>query len=144
LRVFNYAPKFTAAANADLAVYKGSLGDVRLLADASYTGSFFFYANATGYIPGVYTPAGPFGLGGTAPPLASTTEAGALTLVNFSVRWEEFPLGPHHTWASLWVKNAFDAHELTGAINFGDAFGQLTTGQFNDPRTYGLAVGMKW
>jgi hypothetical protein len=50
---------------------------------------------------------------------------------------------PDNFWyAKVWVKNAFDKDNVTGSYTGADSQGLFTNLFIEDPRTYGLTLGM--
>src|SRR5574337_236935 len=45
---------------------------------------------------------------------------------------------------ALWVNNLTNKEHLDNIMDFGPGFGNLRTGNFNDPRTFGVTVTARW
>ncbi len=88
--------------------------------------------------------------GGTLPaydatqPVAGDTKVDSVGLLNLRLALTEIPLGEGEAEAALWVRNATDEEHASNFIDFGPAFGNLTTSYWQDPRMYGASVTYRW
>jgi iron complex outermembrane receptor protein len=65
-------------------------------------------------------------------------------ILNLRLKLENINLWGNTASASLWVKNASDQAQIANKIDFGPGFANLTPAYFNEPRTFGLSLVMKW
>ena len=134
IRVVPHAPKWQASFSADWTAYEGGDGNhLNVLVDVRHVSSYYFYADATEMRPDF-----------PSWHRASTSRTEPMTFVDAQLRWDDIPLASGKAYAALWAKNLFNTRKVINGIDFGAAFGGLLTGNYNDPRTYGLTVGMKW
>ena len=45
---------------------------------------------------------------------------------------------------AVWARNLTDEHRTANFIPFGAAFGGMTSVYYNEPRTYGVTLGVKF
>jgi iron complex outermembrane receptor protein len=133
-RVIPHAPTWQLSAGMDAQLLQRAQRDsVHLLVDWRYTSSYYLY-------PYAKDPSAAFPL----VPAASAVEAEALGLLDAQLRWENIQLGQTSAWVSLWGRNLTDTVKKQNGIDFGASFGDLNIASYNEPRTYGLSLGLKF
>ena len=133
-RVIPHAPKWQLSAGMDSRLLQRAAQDsVHLLVDWRYTSSYYLYPYAK-----IATPDFPL------VPVASSVAAEALGLLDAQLRWENIQLTSTKAWVSLWGRNLGDVTKKQNGINFGASFGDLNIANFNEPRTFGISVGLKF
>jgi iron complex outermembrane recepter protein len=133
-RVIPHAPTWQFSAGMDARLLQRAQGDsVHLLVDWRYTSSYYLY-------PYAKIPSPDFPL----VPAASAVEAEALGLLDAQFRWEDVKIGSTNAWVSLWGRNLTNTVKKQNGIDFGASFGDLNIASYNEPRTYGVSVGLKF
>jgi len=131
-QAFPQAPKITASAGVDATLLQAPWGNVHALID---------YAHSDDYYNQVFDkrPAS-----ATVSNSAQLSRAESSDLVNATLQAANIALNQGSLEISLWSHNLFDAHRSTGGVNFGPAFGMLSTRFYNVPRTYGVDATYKF
>ena len=130
-RAYVYAPKNTLNLLVDTVLARTSMGTLRGVVDYNYTDSYYLYA----YQLTVTDP----GSAGAANTLIKPSG-----IVNLRLNLENISLWGNNATASLWVRNATDNAQIANKIDFGPGFANLTPAYFNEPRTFGVSLGVKW
>ena len=130
-RAFIFAPKNTLNLLVDSVIARTSVGTLRGVVDYSYSDSYYLY---------------PYQLNSADP--TSATAVNTLIepsgILNLRLKLENINLWGNTASASLWVKNATDQAQIANKIDFGPGFANLTPAYFNEPRTFGVSLAMKW
>ena len=135
-RAFPHAPKnsFNVALDARLA--QGSWGVLRGVVDYTYTGEFFTYAYQLASSGPDYNPN---------QQVAANSMVRSVGLTNARLALSEMHFGRSvKADLALWVRNLADIKHPNNFIDFGPAFGSLTTAYWDDPRTYGATLNVRW
>ncbi|HUS24913.1 MAG TPA: TonB-dependent receptor [Candidatus Binatia bacterium] len=137
-RAFVHAPRHSYNVVLDSRLVEGHWGELRAVADYVWTAAFYTY---------------PYQLKPDPDPLptdkqqeAEDTKVQAHGLLNARLAWSQIPLGGTSTLElALWGRNLMDDATANNFIDFGPgAFQSLTTANFEEPRTYGIAGVLRW
>jgi len=130
-RAFIFAPKNTLNLLLDAVIARTSVGTLRGVVDYSYSDSYYLY---------------PYQLNSADPTsaVAANTLIEPSGILNLRLKLENINLWGNTASVSLWVKNASDQAQIANKIDFGPGFANLTPAYFNEPRTFGLSLVMKW
>jgi len=132
-RSFPHAPEHTVSLLADVRIAQMSWGELRGLADFSYTSSMYAY---------------PYQLETIDPTraTASNTKVDSYGLLNLRLTLADMPLGESGTGEfSLWARNVTDKQLPVNFIDFGPGFfADYTLAYFQEPRTYGATFTYRW
>lgn len=126
---FAFVPKWTASAGFEAQLYDSDNAVVTLAADLSHSSGYSSlpYSKDPAVDPNIYS-----------------TQVGALTTVDARLIVSDIPVGNSALQATLFGKNLFNAAERTAGIDFGAAFGNIVTRNYNWPRTWGLDLTLKF
>ncbi len=132
-RSFPHAPEHTLNLMADARLAQTAWGELRALADYSYTASFYAYAYQLETID-------------TRRATAGNTEVDAYGLLNLRLSLSEIPVGgPGSAEFTLWARNVTDEQDPVNFIDFGPGFfSNYTLAYFQEPRTYGASFSYRW
>lgn len=132
-RSFPHAPEHTLNLMVDARLARASWGELRGIADYSYTSSFYAYAYQLETIDPTRATAG-------------NTEVDALGLLNLRLAMTDIPLGrAGRGELALWVRNVTDEQQAVNFIDFGPGFFQnYTLAYYQEPRTYGATFSYRW
>ena len=127
-RSFPHAPEHTLNLTADARLAQTAWGELRALADYSYTDSFYAYAYQLETID-------------TRRATAGNTEVDAYGLLNLRLALSEIPVGGSGSAEfTLWARNVTDEQDPVNFIDFGPGFfSNYTLAYFQEPRTYGAS-----
>lgn len=131
-RAFIHSPKWQASVSLDWrAAEFGNGSQLNLIGDLNYTGKYFGY---------------PYALVGTtaAGQNAYDTQTPERTIVDLRAVLGNLPMGNATGSVSVFAKNVFDVNKPFNYIDFGAAFGGMTTANFIQPRTYGVTFGVNF
>lgn len=131
-RAFIHAPKYQINLSTDWTAWRGSSwGKLNLVADMKFQDSYYNF---------------PYALVGTSPggQNATNTISPDRTVIDARAVLSDLPIAGGDWQLSVWGKNLFNIQKPLNYIDFGGAFGGLTTTNFIDPRTYGLTLGVKF
>ena len=132
-RAFPHAPEHTFNLMADTRFAQTEWGELRGIADYSYTSSFYPY---------------PYQLTTVDPTRATAghTKVDGLGLLNLRLALVDIPLGSAGAGEfALWARNVTDEQSPTNFIDFGPGFFQnYTLAYFQEPRTYGATFTYRW
>ncbi len=136
-RVFTQAPEHTLSLGLDARLLQRDWGTVRYNMFYNYTSSFYPYPYQIARSGPLYDPT---------QAVAGDTRVKSVGIVNARLALTDFQLGSGSTTGelALWVNNLTDEDHVANFIDFGPAFGSLTTAFFNDPRTYGVTLSAKF
>lgn len=134
-RAVIHAPKHTVNLLLDARLAEADYGTWRFIADYSYKTSWYSYPYQLAYSGPRHDPS---------QPVAGDSWVPATRLLNLRLALTEIPLGNGHGEAALWVRNATDEDRVLNFIDFGPAFGNLTTSYWQDPRMYGASFTYRW
>jgi iron complex outermembrane receptor protein len=123
-RPFGYAPRWTGGASGDLTIFKGDRDDLHLLADYSYSSSYYVQVSSLAQPTATIAS-------------AQTTKAGSLQLVDMRLQLTRELADKRSVQFAVWVKNLFDVSSRVGGVDFGTSFAQATVSFYNLPRTFG-------
>ena len=132
-RSFPHAPEHTLNLTADARLAQTAWGELRALADYSYTDSFYAYAYQLETID-------------TRRATAGNTEVDAYGLLNLRLALSEIPVGGSGSAEfTLWARNVTDEQDPVNFIDFGPGFfSNYTLAYFQEPRTYGASFSYRW
>ncbi len=66
-------------------------------------------------------------------------------LANARLALGQIPIGQTgRAEVALWIRNIGDIKHANNFIDFGPGFGSLTTAFWDEPRTYGGTISVKW
>ncbi len=135
-RAFPHAPKNSFSAALDVRFAQGAWGTLRGMLDYTYTSDFYTYAYQLASSGPNYNPT---------QQVAANTMVRSVGLANARLSLGNVHLGSSATAElSLWVRNLADIKHANNFIDFGPAFGSLTTAYWDDPRTYGATINLRW
>ena len=66
------------------------------------------------------------------------------TVLDLRAVFSQFAIGPGKASLSIWGKNVLNDKSANYFIPFGPAFLNLVTANYNDPRTYGVTLGLRY
>ncbi len=132
-RAFPHAPEHTFNLMAEMRFAQTEWGELRGLADYSYTSSYYTY---------------PYQLATIDPTRATAghTEVDGLGLLNLRLALVDIPLGSTGAGEfAIWARNVTDEQPPTNFIDFGPGFFQnYTLAYFQEPLTYGATFTYRW
>ncbi|HQW09279.1 MAG TPA: TonB-dependent receptor [Steroidobacteraceae bacterium] len=132
-RSFPHAPEHTVSLLADAKFARTAWGELRGMADYSYTSAFFAY---------------PYQLTTVDPTraTAANTEVEGYGLLNLRLTLADIPLGESGTGEfALWSRNVTDEQPPVNFIDFGPGFfANYTLAYYQEPRTYGATFTYRW
>lgn len=128
-RALPHAPENTLGVGIDIALADTAWGSWKLIADYQYVDEYFTY---------------PYSLDRSEARNAYNTQVDSRGIIDASLVLSDIPFGDQNMKLTLWGKNIGDEEYIANYIDFGPAFGGLTTGYFGEPMTYGLTASMKW
>lgn len=130
-RAFPHTPEYTAAVGVDWRAAEGDWGQLNIIGDLSMVSKYHTY---------------PYALRAPNPSdqIADTTQSAGRTMVNLSANVTKIPVGGSEVKISGWIRNLTQENNPNNFIDFGPGFGGLLLGNFPDPRTYGLTVGVEF
>lgn len=127
-----YRPKYTAAVNLNYKVTEFSNGMKPIIdINARYTGDQFYLSALGSAVPYALNPT-----------LARLISDNAAWVVDARFTLADIPLAGSKAKISLWSKNLFDDRKMTNATDA--TGGAIVNGQFRQPRTYGVDVGVEF
>jgi iron complex outermembrane receptor protein len=131
-RVIPYVSKLTASAGVDATLVQAPWGQVRATIDYSHADDYYTLAfDRRPRSAAIRSSAQP-------------TRAQSIDLVDATLQLTDTKVALGSLEISLWSHNLFNVHRFVGGVDFGAAFGNLTTGFYNTPRTYGADVTLKF
>ena len=132
-RSFPHAPEHTLNLTVDARLAQTAWGELRALADYSYTSSFYPYAYQLDTVD-------------TRRATAGNTKVDDYGLLNLRLALKEIPVGDNGTAEfSLWTRNVTDEDQPVNFIDFGPGFfSDYTLAYFLEPRTYGASFTYHW
>jgi iron complex outermembrane receptor protein len=132
-RSFPHAPEHTVSLLADAKFAKTAWGELRGMADYSYTSEFYAY---------------PYQLTTVDPTRATAgnTKVKGYGLLNLRLTLADMPLGESGTGElALWSRNVTDEQPPVNFIDFGPGFfANYTLAYYQEPRTYGATFTYRW
>ena len=132
-RSFPHAPEHTVSFLADAKFARTAWGELRGMADYSYTSAFFAY---------------PYQLTTLDPTraTAANTEVEGYGLLNLRLTLADIPLGESGTGEfALWSRNVTDEQPPVNFIDFVPGFfANYTLAYYQEPRTYGATFTYRW
>lgn len=135
-RAYVHAPRNTLSLGVDARLARTPWGTLKGLADYTFTDSFYLYAYQLATSGPGFDPA---------KPVAGNTQIKSIGLVNLRLALTDIRIGNAGKGeVALWVRNAADEKRIGNMIDFGPGFGNLTTANFIDPRTYGASFVYRW
>ena len=135
-RAFVHAPKNTLNLLVDGRLMRSSRGELHLLADYTWTDSFYTYPYQLASSGPQYNPT---------EQVAGNTLIPSMGLLNLRLLQEDIPLsGGVTAQVALWSRNVTDVRKVANNIDFGPSFGNLTVGYFTEPRTFGVDMEVHW
>lgn len=125
------APKWTASASADIRLSKMRTGELHYLLDYSHSSKYYSFA---------YSKSANANVGQN----ANETAGESFNLVDMRLALVDIPIGGVISEVSIWSKNIFDQHYRISGIDYGQSFGGLVLSFYNQPRTFGADISIKW
>ena len=132
-RSFPHAPEHTLSLTADARLAQTAWGELRALADYSYSSSFYAYAYQLDTID-------------TRRATARNTKVDDYGLLNLRLALKDIPVGNNGTAEfSLWTRNVTDEQQPVNFIDFGPGFfSDYLLAYYLEPRTYGASFTYRW
>ncbi len=135
-RAFPHSPKNSASGAIDARIAQGSWGVLRGILDYTYTSEFYTYAYQLASSGPDYNPT---------QQVAANTLVKSFGLANARLALGQIPIGQTgRAEVALWIRNIGDIKHANNFIDFGPGFGSLTTAFWDEPRTYGGTISVKW
>jgi len=128
-RAFAFVPKWAASGSADVTLFKRDNLQINVAADLKYTGRYA---------------ALPYSTLATDDPNIYSTRTDSQTTLDTRLVASRIPLGSGTMTISGFVKNVTNEVSRTAGIDFGRAFGNIVTRNYNWPRTYGLDLSFRF
>lgn len=127
-RAFAFVPRWTAGGSVDVTVINQDALRVNAMVDVTYNSRYAAlpYSTSPNVDPNIYS-----------------TQADSAGVVDGRLVASKIPLGSTTLQVSAFVKNIFNDASRTAGIDFGQAFGNIVTRNYNSPRTYGLDLTVK-
>lgn len=129
-RSFPSAPKFTVSTSVDWTAIDSDRAKLNLIADLRTVSKYYLYA-------------APFTATATQDP-AALSRTPDRTVLDLRAVFSQFAIGPGKASLSFWGKNVLNDKSANYFIPFGPAFLNLVTANYNDPRTYGVTLGLRY
>jgi iron complex outermembrane receptor protein len=130
-RAFPHAPKYSVSLGADWQIAQGDWGKFNIVGDMSFVSAYYTSPYA------LRSP-------GASDQIAMSTRSQGRTIINLRAAFSDFKIGGVKTQLAIWVHNLTKENHASNFIDFGPAFGGLEVGNFPDPRTYGLTLGVRF
>ncbi|SFR88725.1 TonB-dependent receptor [Sphingomonas jatrophae] len=128
-RAFAFVPKWIASGSADITLLKHDDLQINLAGDLKYTGRYA---------------ALPYSTVATDDPNIFSTQTDSQTTLDARIVASRIPVGSGTIAVTGFVRNLFNEVSRTAGIDFGQAFGNIVTRNYNWPRTYGLDVSFRF
>jgi iron complex outermembrane receptor protein len=137
-RAFIHAPKHTVSLSMDALLLQRDWGKVRYNMSYNYSSSFYTYAYQLARSGPSFDPT---------QAVAENSRVRGAGFLNARLALSDIRIGngaQPNAEVALWVNNLTNKDHVENFIDFGPGFGGLTTAFFNDPRTYGVTLGLKF
>jgi iron complex outermembrane receptor protein len=134
-RAVIHSPKNSLNLLADGRILRTSWGDLRALLDYSWTDDYYAYPYQLASSGPLYNPLRA---------VAGDTLVRSYGVLNARLALSDIAIGNGQAEVALWSRNITDEEHINNYTDFGPGFGSLTDAYYIEPRTYGLALSVKW